>query len=234
MIQDWSKLPGDRGRSTRYGGFQLKVDVVGDLRETMRAAAQAGAEAVTRAVHGATDGLKKDWRRQIAAANLGSTSRARGLGNTIRSAVYPAGRMSLNAGGLVWTKAPHIIGAFERGVTIRADSRDYLAIPTPEAGRFEAGNRRITPAGWERRTRMQLRRILLPDGRALLVVDDVKLNRSGLAVRDRTKKKKLARTMVMFILVPQVRLRKRLDLLAAGDRALAGIPQAIVDGWKDT
>ena len=42
-----------------------------------------------------------------------------------------------------------------------------------------------------------------------------------------------AATVVIFILVPQVRLAKRLDLARDAERAHAALPGLIVANWED-
>ena len=45
--------------------------------------------------------------------------------------VFPRAGQSLRPAGLVWTKVPNVIDAFERGALIRAEGgRKFLAIPT--------------------------------------------------------------------------------------------------------
>ena len=43
-----------------------------------------------------------------------------------------------------------------------------------------------------------------------------------------------AQTVVIFVLLPQVRLRKRLDLDRATRAAGAALPSAILAAWKDS
>lgn len=204
--------------------MRLKVSVVGDLREQMREEVGAGQRAVSRAIAAASDGLQKNWRTQIGGAGLGAR-----LQRTVRRRVFPS-QPSMNAAAVVWTKAPTIIGAFERGALIRSETGFFLAIPLPAAGKGFRG--RITPGEWERRTGLRLRLVYRRTGPSLLVAE-ARLSSRGLAAASRSKTGRGVATVPIFVLLSQVRLRKRLDLLAAGERALAGIPQAIVDGWED-
>jgi len=124
----------------------------GDLEKHMADESEGAKEAVTGAVREAGEGLKRDWRGQVTAARLGQR-----LANTIRSQHYPKGRKSISAAALVYSRAPKLIDAFDRGVTIRARNGLWLAIPTPAAGRARGGTR-ITPGQWEQRTGVACRR----------------------------------------------------------------------------
>ena len=143
--------------------MRLTIDISPDLVAMMAAEIAAGERAVTAAVREAGSGLKLGWRGQIAGAGLGAR-----LANSIRSEAFPKAGASLNAAVLVWSKAPVIIEAHDVGPLIRAKNGLWLAIPTPAAGRA-LGGRRITPAGWERKTGLRLRFIYRRVGASLLV-----------------------------------------------------------------
>ena len=131
--------------------MRLTLDIRPDLASLMAAEIAAGERAVTAAVREAGTGLKLGWRGQITGAGLGAR-----LANSIRSELFPKAGGSLNAAAVVWSKAPVIIGAHDAGPLIRARNGLWLAIPTPAAGKA-LGGRRITPAGWERKTGLRLR-----------------------------------------------------------------------------
>lgn len=211
--------------------MKLAIQVTGDLIEAMAAEKRAGERAVTRAMGVAATGLRDDWRGQVTGAGLGNR-----VARTVRAQVYPERRDSLNAAAYVWTRAPKILDAFERGALIRSQNGFYLAIPTPAAGAKGPGNRRITPGGWEQRTGMKLRFVYRRGGPSLLVADEARINTRGRAVASRARVRRDgirtgAATVPIFILVPQVRLRKRLDLAGAGDRWAARVPGLIVENW---
>jgi hypothetical protein len=205
----------------------------GDLAQLLYAESVAAERAVTAGVTQTGFGLKAAWRRQAAGAGLGQR-----LANTIRAKHYPARGDSINAAALVFSRASKIVDAFDRGALIRSKDGFYLAVPTAEAGVKGVGRQRITPGGWERRTGMRLRFVYRRGAPSLLVADDARLNKRGLAVAKRGRRRKNgmltgAQTVVIFILVPQVRLRKRLDLDRAADAAAAALPGAILRAWKD-
>jgi hypothetical protein len=206
--------------------MKLDLSVTGDIVTAMRAEILAGEKAVTTAMRAAGNGLKSDWRAQITRARLGQR-----LSNTIRSKTYPAAGESLEAAALVWSKAPQIIGAHDTGPLIRSKDGFWLAIPTPAAGKGLKG-RRITPGEWERRRGLRLRFVYQPRGPSLLVADG-RLNSRGLGVGSRLKTGRGKATVPIFLLVPQVKLAKRLDLARDAERAQAAVPGLIVANWVE-
>lgn len=204
--------------------MKLKLDLHPDLVALMREEIRAGEKAVSAAMHEAGVRLKSAWRGQIVQAGLGTR-----LGNSIRLATYPKGSESLNAAALVWSNAPVIVGAHDTGPLIRSKDGFWLAIPTPAAGKSTRGGR-ITPGEWERRTGLRLRFIYRRRGPSLLVAEG-RLNSKGRAVASRSKTGRGLTTMPVFLLVPQVRLRKRLDLAREAERAVDGVPGMIIKQW---
>lgn len=206
--------------------MKLKLEISPDLVAQMRAEIRAGEKAVTDAMRTAGIDLKTAWRRQIAGAGLGSR-----LGNSIRLATYPKAGESLNAAALVWSNAPVIVGAHDTGPLIRSRESFWLAIPTPAAGKSTRGGR-LTPGEWERRTGLRLRFVYRRRGPSLLVAEG-RLNSKGRAVVSRAKTGRGLTTVPVFLLVPQVQLRKRLDLARDAERAVDGLPGRIVAGWVE-
>jgi uncharacterized protein DUF6441 len=200
---------------------KLKLDIRPDLAAMMAAEIAAGERAVTAAMREAGTGLKLAWRGQIVGAGLGPR-----LANSIRSEVFPKAGASLNAAALVWSKAPVIVGAHDTGPLIRSRNGFWLAIPTPAAGKA-LGARRITPAAW--RLRFVYRRI----GPSLLVADAVRIDRRGRAAVSRSKTGRGHVTVPIFLLVPQVKLPKRLDLARDAERAHQAMPGLVVANWTE-
>ena len=208
----------------------IQVTVHGDLEEELVAEVKSAERAVTAAIRLAGAGVKAGWRAQIAGAGLGER-----LGRTIRDQYYPKGEPSLGAAALVYSKAPHIVGAFDEGVTIRSRNGFWLAIPTDAAGKSVTGGR-ITPGEWERRNGRRLKFVYRRGRPGLLVDTGEVLPRARVMKRDGTSRAARGfrnRSVVVFVLVPQVRLRKRLDLDSVArewnDR-LAGL---VVENWPD-
>jgi hypothetical protein len=197
-----------------------------DLGTLMAAEILAGEKAVTTAMRVAGNTLKSDWRAQTTKAGLG-----RRLANTIKSQSYPKAGESLNAAALVWSKAPQIIGAHDTGPLIRSKSGFWLAIPTPAAGKGARG-KALTPGEWEQRRGLRLRFVYRRTGPSLLVADG-RLNSRGLGVASRSKTGRGRSTVPIFLLVPQVKLPKRLDLARDADRVLGSVPGLIVANWVE-
>ena len=204
--------------------MKLKLDIDPDFVALMQAEISAGEKAVSAAMRAAGTSLKSAWRGQITGAGLGNR-----LGNSIRLASFPKSGDSLNAAALVWSNAPVIIGAHDTGPLIRSKNGFWLAIPTPAAGKSSRGGR-ITPGEWERRKGLRLRFIYRRRGPSLLVAEG-RLNGKGSAVASKSKTGRGVVTAPIFLLVPQVKLPKRLDLARDADRALDSVPGLIVAGW---
>ena len=205
----------------------IRMDIVGDLGAMMAAEIAVSERAVTKAVGDAGASLKTSWRGQITGAGLGAR-----LSRTIRSELYPKGQPSLNAAALIWSNAPVIVGAHNEGALIRSRSGFWLAIPTAAAGKSTRGGR-ISPGEWERRRGLRLRFVYRRSGPSLLVAEG-RLNARGLGVASRSKTGRGLTTVPIFLLVRQVKLRKRLDLDRAAKAAQDGIPGAIVAHWVET
>ena len=206
--------------------MKLKLNITPDIVAMMAAEVAAGERAVSAAMREAGTELKTAWRGQITGAGLG-----RRLANSIRSQTYPKAGDSLNAAALVWSNAPEIIGAHDTGPLIRSKNGFWLAIPTEAAGRGLRG-RRITPAEWERRRGLRLQFVYRRTGPSLLVAEG-RLNTKGQAVVSRSKTGRGVVTAPIFLLVPQVKLPKRLDLARDAGRAVDSVPGLIVAKWVE-
>ena len=68
---------------------------------------------------------------------------------------------------------------------------------------------------------------------SLLVADQARISKRGLAVASRSKTGRGAVTAPIFILVPQVHLRKRLDLDRAARSWEGRLPELIVASWPE-
>ncbi len=205
--------------------MKLLADIQGDLRAMMQAEVEAAERAVTAGVSEAASGLQQNWRGQITGAALG-----RGLANSIRKKLYPTTGASIRAAAVVYSNASKVVDAFDSGVLIRSKNGFWLAIPTAAAGKKGVGNKRITPGGWEQRTGQRLR-FVHRRGRPSLLVAETPLNTTGRAVALRSKTGRGVVTAPIFLLVPQVKLSKRLDLARGVARAHDSVPGLIVAGW---
>ena len=206
--------------------MKLGLNITPDLGAVMAAEIKAGEKAVSAAMREAGTDVKVAWRGQVMQAGLG-----RRLANSIQSQTYPKAGESLSAAALVWSKAPVIIGAHDTGPLIRSRDAFWLAIPTAAAGKGLKGGR-ITPGEWERRRGLRLRFVYRRRGPSLLVADG-RLNSRGLGVASRSKTGRGKSTVPIFLLVPQVKLAKRLDLARDAERAQAAVPGLIVANWLE-
>ena len=215
--------------------MRLQAAIQGDLNALLQAELGAAERAVTAGVRAATDGLKTELRGQITGAGLGAR-----LANTWRGEIYPKSGQSIGAAGYVWSKAPGIVRLYAEGAVIRSKQGLFLAIPTPAAGRFGDGRRKITPGDWERIHGMRLRFVYRRGSPSLLVADNARLTKRGRAVANigRSKGNAFTRlsgrtTVPLFILVPQVRVRKRLDVDGAAQKWIAALPGLVLRNWRE-
>lgn len=209
--------------------MHLKAAILGDLKAVMAKEVKDAETAVSQGVRQATDGLKQELRTQVTSAGLGNR-----LAQSWRGEIYPKGGMSVNAAGFVYTKAPEIIGAFATGVTIKNKRGRFLAIPTKYVIRREG--RRVTPADFEE-AGIPLRYIP-PQGRrkiGLLVVDDFRITKKGKARTASARGIKMGRTatVVMFLLLPETHIKKRLDVDSVAKKWVDQLPELVVAAWPD-
>lgn len=204
--------------------MRLGGEVTPNIKDLMEQEFLAGEKAVTMTMVRAGASLKNAWRAQIIGAGLGAR-----LARSIRSAAYPKVGESMNAAALVWSNAPVIIGAHEQGPLIRSKNGLWLAIPTPAAGKSLRGGR-ITPVEWERRRGARLRFIYRRRGPSLLIAES-RLNSKGLAVASKSKTGRGVASVVVFLLVPQIRLKRRLNLIEEAQRTIDAVPDQIILNW---
>jgi hypothetical protein len=201
----------------------------------LEARKDAVARSVTRAMRDVTAGLKADLREDVKRGGLGDR-----LANTWRGETYPKSKDSINAAAFVWSKAPKIVSAFDLGVTIRGANRKYLAIPTPDAGiQTGAGKRRrVSPESWTRETGVKLR--FVPKSDHALLVADAHYVRQPARWRTRKSFKPIRHArlpgakayVVVFILVPQVTLRKRLSVAPHAQDWATKVPGLLAQYWS--
>ncbi len=212
--------------------MKLAAAISGDLRKIMAEEVKEAEDAVTAAMRQAADGLKADLRRQVTEAGMGQR-----LANTWRAELYPKGRKSIKAAGFVFTRAPTIIRAFDQGAVIKSKHGFWLAIPTPAAGTGARG-KRMTPGLWEQMHGSRLRFIYRRGAPSLLVAENMRARtgkRGGFA-KGSASALRTGRGMtnvVMFIMVPQVSLKKRLDVDGVAERWASALPELIVRNWRE-
>lgn len=208
--------------------MELAAALEGNLQDIYKAELLAGERACMAAMGIAIAYGKQRLRDQTTGAGLGPR-----VANAWRSKVYPSSGQSLDAAGLVFSKASKIIRAFNDGVTIRSSKGKFLAIPTDAAPK-SVGGKRATPALVEQALGIKLRFVPRRGGRpALLVADNARLTSKGRGRRASPTAigKGRVATVVMFVLLPQVRLPKRLNVERVGEEAADVLETQIVRQW---
>jgi hypothetical protein len=199
----------------------LQVDIQAELRDLERAIATDTRDAGR--------GLKTELLRQVASAGLGQR-----LANSWRDKHYP--NQKLDAASLVYTKAPQIVRAFDEGAVIQSRRRRFLTIPTENAPRRGTDGRRISPSTFPENRFGPLRFVPRPSGPSLLVADGLRASfsrhtgelRGFRRAADRARRSGQGLSMVvMFLLVPQVKLGKRLDVARAAEPWSTQLPALI-------
>jgi hypothetical protein len=199
----------------------LQADMREELRNIERSIATGTQEAGR--------GLKTELSRQVTSAGLGQR-----LARTWRDKHYP--NQKLDAASLVYSKAPQIIRAFDEGAVIRSRRGRFLAIPTQNAPRKGTDGKRVKPSTFPEYRFGPLRFVPRRNGPSLLVVGGLRasLSRKTGEVRGFRRATERARqsgqglsTVVMFLLVPQVKLRKRLDVARAAEHWSGQLPALI-------
>ena len=189
--------------------MRLKAAVEGSLVEYMEREYQNCARAVTKGVSLAANGLKIAMRTQVKSAGLGSR-----LANTWRGDIYPKAKNSISAAGVVYTKAQKIMEGFEYQTVVRGKDGLWLAIPTAAISK-RIRNKRMTPALYERSKGVRLRFVYRKNGASLLVHEQKR------------------KTIVAFVLVPQVRMPKLINFAAESAKWQAKLPSLILENWRE-
>lgn len=205
--------------------MRLSVGHTGDLAAALRSDCDRIRAGATRAMRKAAARLKANLRADTVAAGLGQRT-----ANAWREETYPLKRESARPAGLVFTKAPNIIRAFDEGAYITGKNGQWLAIPLPAAGRAPKG-KRMTPEMFERLRGLKLRFVYAQGKakgkKAWLVVDGARLtglrsDATGFTAGRAWEAKRKPRapvTIPVFLLLRSTRLPKKLDLEARADEA---------------
>lgn len=213
--------------------MRLEAAIKGDLRKFMEGQKIAAEAAVTAGVAKITTNIKDDLRVQVVSAGLGQK-----LAKSWQAKFYPKGQKSIAAAGWVFSKAPKIVRAFNEGALIKSKDGFFLAIPTEAAPKRGVGGRRISPSTFPEHTLGKLRFVYRSGKISLLVVDNLRAGtgkRGGFrrASDSALKSGRGLTTVVMFLLIPQAKLTKRLDYQAAVNRWQPLLGQAILDNWQE-
>lgn len=213
--------------------MRLDAAIRGSLPKYMAQQLEAAQTAVTGGVSEITTHIKDDLRGQVTNAGLGAK-----LAKSWQAKVYPKGKKSLEAAGWVFSKAPKIIRAFNDGALIRSKDGWFLAIPTDAAPKRGVGGKRINPSNFPEHSLGRLRFVYRPGAVSLLVVDGLRASfgkRGGFrkASDSALKSGRGLATVVMFFLVPQAKLKKRLDYKSVVNQWQPQLGQAILNNWPE-
>ncbi|MFN3261638.1 MAG: DUF6441 family protein [Pikeienuella sp.] len=207
---------------------RIEVALRGDLEKFMRDELKKAERAVKAGIEIAGRELKEELRAQVRSAGLGNR-----VANAWRHAVYPTGKPSLNAAASVYSNAPAIHTAFDRGETVRSPKGVWLAIPTENAPQ-KIGFKAIKPSTFPESQFGKLRFVQLKGRKdlALLVVDKLrrrKGKRGGFTKASATALRKgdFEDSIPMFWLIPEAKLKKKTDVFGAARRWEAQIPRLI-------
>ncbi|WP_025286816.1 DUF6441 family protein [Granulibacter bethesdensis] len=186
----------------------------------------------------------------ILQADLRMQTRAAGLGPGLERA-WALNVYNDEPAALIYSKSEVLHRVFAEGTTVSATRKRYLAIPTKEAEAMGLGltdrSRKggPVPAGQYRHLarldmiadkvgEKNIRVVSAPRGRKLIIYDvpgssrkNARRGRTIRGVAGRSVSVLKGRSIVLFILVPQVRLARRLDVTAAEDRAALALPSEI-------
>lgn len=198
--------------------MDLKLAIVGDLQKDLDRDLRAIEKGVTTAVVEQGDEAHLALRRETQ-ARLGKK-----VARAWRKKKFPAGA-SMSPAMFIYSKAPKIVRAFSEDTLIRSKDGFFLAIPTENAPKRGVGRKRISPANWPEHRFGRLRFVYRRSGPSLLVVDGLRASHSRKTGEFRGFRKNQGKskrggtytrlqgsqTVVMFLLVPQARLKKRLN-----------------------
>lgn len=201
----------------------MRFTLTHNLRDAMGAVKDDMAVAVTRTADRIEAGLKGELRAQVTGSGLGAR-----LANSWRGRRYPEQRNSLSAAAFVWSKAPHIIDAFDRGATILPlGGRRYLAIPTENVpprrrgGGFGGRGAKMNPFEVETAFNQDLVFTRTAKGTLIAFIEAVAAkNKRGFRSPSlkRLRDGRPVDIVVMFILIPSAKLPRKLDIDAAAER----------------
>ena len=146
-------------------------------------------------------------------------------------------RTEIKAAGLVYSRAPVIVGAHDQGATIRSKDGFWLAIPLPAAGKGPRG-KRMTPGLWEKLRGQRLRFIYRRGKPSLLVAENQRARQGQRGGFSAASQKAQASgrglvTVPMFLLVPQVTLKKKFDIDRSARRWISTLANRIANRFDE-
>jgi hypothetical protein len=193
--------------------MKLEAAITGNLHKFMVDQKLGAETAVTKGVTEIATSIKEDLRKQVINAGLGNK-----LAKSWQAKIYPTRQVSISAAGVVSSKAPKIISAFNDGALIKSSKGIFLAIPTEHAPKRGIGNKRINPSNFPEHRFGKLRFVYINSSISLLIANS---------------KRKGKTPKVMFILVPQAQIKKRFDYMTVVNKWIPELPSAVLNNWPD-
>jgi hypothetical protein len=199
--------------------WQVSLALKGDLQKYLEAEVKAGRRSVYGVVNSRKNSLKNKLRKQVRA-----TTKSQGLANTIRDWINPEKEFSANVTAYVFSKALYkrrtgltdLITLLDTGETVRARAGKVLSIPLPAVGR--GSGHKHDPVARKPSD--------FPEGTFYLVPAE-NGRTAVLRFREGSKANQAA-----FLLVKQVRHRKRIDIAKDYAVAIRNIDLAVARKWE--
>lgn len=189
--------------------MQLAIALEGNLRTFAAQAEKQLAKGATRAADRFEVIAKLALREDVRRGGLGDRA-----ANTWQGRRYPEGHESASPAVFLYSKWPIVINAYSEGATITHHDGLWLAIPTENVPNVNKGRnrRKASPADIEVMFNQDL--IFVRRGANVLAFVDAMKSKSGKVRRATGKRLAQGRgtqLILMFVMVPQVTLRKRLN-----------------------
>ena len=216
--------------------MRASVIITGSLEKVFDDWSEQNARRLTDVTEHAASTMRDEMRSAMSGAGLGNLGRALGYAAYPGGGTYsfhPAAEVFVRGRAPSAAKWEGIIDAFNEGATIRS-KRGWLAIPTKNCPKGSRG-RYLSPDEVAKRfgpPRSQHSR----DGRSLLLFFNVVAGRSGGYRRDTTRRRAQGRDpaeVLMFVLIRDATIRKRLDLDAIVTRWQTRYPAMIADAVRE-
>ena len=183
--------------------MRLAAKIAKDIRRSMEKESRLLNRGIQAGTRETGEALKFSLRKQIRGAGM-----SRKFSNSWRSKHFK--NDGFNPAALVFSKAPEIIRSFDKGLIVKVDRREWLAIPTKFApkriGRFKA-----TPSRLMKESKIKFRFVRIDADNALLIA----------------KSARRKKPVVMFVLVKQAKMPKKLNVEAAAERWAGKMPEVI-------
>lgn len=183
--------------------MKLIAKATKDIRRSMDKEFKLLTSGIRAGTREAGEALKFSLRKQVRNAGM-----KRRFANSWRSKHFK--NKGHDPAALVFSKAPEIVRSFDEGLVIRANKREWLAIPTKFAPK-KIGKFRATPARLMRESRIRFRFVRTASDTAVLIA----------------KSPRRKNPVVMFVLVKRVKMPKKFDVQRAARKWAGKTPELI-------